>query len=168
MEAEKSKYVKIIKTCPGNLIIRIVNPMTRLEQRLEFMSGKNEQLISLEWASYVYSDSSSGVYKMFRDGYFTFDDPELVAKTAKENGILMGDVDFTPNSPSYVDDILVVLKKGDKTAIDGYLTSPKGADDVIQIANSHIGELTKSTISYLEEKCKISLEVDGGPMGSAE
>jgi hypothetical protein len=162
METDKTKYVKIIKTCPGNLIITIVNPMTRLAQRLEFMSGKNEQLVSLEWASYIYSDSSSGVYKMYKDGYFTFDNPEAVKKAAAEAGILMGDVDFVPVPASYVDDILVVLKKGDKKAIDGYITTQKGADDVIQIANEHIGELTKSTIDYLEKQLHVSLTVDGG------
>ena len=159
------KYVKIIKTCPGNLVITIVNPLTRISQRLEFLSGKNEQLISLEWAAYVYSDSASGVYKMYKDGYFTFDHPEIVKKAAEDAGVLMGDIDFEPKPASYTSDIVAVLKKGDKIAIDGYINTPKGADDVIQIANEHLGELTKSTIEYLEKKLKISLIVDGGPIG---
>jgi hypothetical protein len=160
MEAEKTKYVKIIKTCPGNLAITIVDPMTRLSQRLEFMNEKDEQYISLEWASYIYSDSSSGVYKMYKDGYFTFDHPELVKKAAEEEGILMGDIDFTPTSPTYVEDILTVLKKCDKKAIDGYITTPKGASDVVQIANQHVQDLTKGTIDYIENKLHISLTVD--------
>src|SRR5574344_1945436 len=155
MEKEDPKYVKIIKTCPGNLVITIVDPMTRLSQRLEFLSDKKFQIISLEWASYVYADASSGCYRMYKDGYFTFDNPELVKKTAEANGVLMGDVDFEPKSPEYLDDILKVLKKFDKTAIDGYLTQQKGIDDVIQVANTHIGELTKSTIDYLEKKLQI-------------
>jgi len=99
---------------------------------------------------------------MYKDGYFTFDDPELVKKTAEANGVLMGDVDFEPKSPEYLDDILKVLKKFDKVAIDGYLTQQKGVDDVIQVASTHVSELTKSTIDYLEKKLQISLVVDGG------
>lgn len=48
MTNEKIKYIKVIKTCPGNLTITIVNPLTRISQRLRFRSDQKEQFLPIE------------------------------------------------------------------------------------------------------------------------
>jgi hypothetical protein len=95
---------------------------------------------------------------MYKDGYFTFDHPELVKKRQKKMVFLMGDIDFTPNSPSYVDDILVVLKKVIRQLLMATSRTPKGADDVIQIANrTYWRAYKKSTILILKKNSKFLL-----------
>ena len=164
----KPVYVKIIKTCPGNLVVTITNPFTRISQRLEFDSAQNEQILPLEWAAFVYADSASGAYKMYKDGYFTFDNPDTVKKAAEDGGVLIGNVDFTPTSSTYTKDILLALTKCDKAAIDGYIKNPKGANDVVRIANEHQAELTKATIDYLEKQLHVSLTVADETSGTAK
>jgi hypothetical protein len=166
MENEKKPvYVHIIKTCPGSLIVNIVNPFTHIAQRLEFVNNQKEQILPLEWAAYVYADSASGAYKMYKDGYFTFDSPELVKQEAERLGVLIGSVDFTPVSPDYSNDILKALKANDKKALDGYLLTEKGSSDVVSILNENRKDITQSVVDYIQKKLKISVDIDGGSIG---
>ncbi|MFA6377603.1 MAG: hypothetical protein WCW63_03150 [Acholeplasmataceae bacterium] len=161
MTNEQIKYIKVIKTCPGNLTITIVNPLTRVSQRLRFRSDQKEQFLPIEWASYVYTDTAGGAYKMFRNGYFTFDDVESVKEYAASHGWLMGDVDFEPINANYEAEILTALKGGKKSLIEVYFKDTKKQEDLTRVARDNIGELTQGVIKLIEDTLKVTLRVDG-------
>lgn len=159
--SENKKYFKMIKTCVGGLDVELVNPLTNAKQRLFFEADTVSKIVPIEWAATVYADTSSGAYKMFKQGYFTFDDVKPVKDYAIEHGFLMGDVDFDNEPTTYNDDILVALKSSTRSKIDKYLDTQKHQEDLCQIAREHISELNVGIIKYIEDKLKIALRVEG-------
>lgn len=157
------KYVTITKTCVGSLTFNLVNPMTNARQIIDIPSDAKTRVLPLEWAALVYADSASGAYKLYKNGYFAFDNKDVVYKYALDHGYVIGDVENVVTVDSkYLDNILDDLKNGRtpklKTIIEG---SEKGLLDVVQIAREHVSELTQGVISWVEKIAKIQLLADG-------
>lgn len=155
----ETKYSRILKLRPGHLRISLVNPVTQAKQTLIFAADKKEQILPVEWAALVFADTASGAYKMFKNGYFTFDNVEPVQQYAIENGLMMGAVDFQPRNPQYLDDILLALKSQSKAAIKPFLTAAH-QENVARIARDNINSISHGMIKYLEDTFKISLTVE--------
>ena len=107
----------------------------------------------------VFADTAGGAYKMFKGGYFTFDDMAPVQQYAIEHGLMMGAVDFEPRSPRYLDDILLALKSGSKAAMKPFLTS-QHQENVAKVARDNINSISHGMIKYIEDTLKISLTVE--------
>ena len=155
----ETKYSRIIKLRPGHLRISLVNPVTQAKQTLVFAADKKEQILPVEWAALVFADTAGGAYKMFKGGYFTFDDMAPVQQYAIEHGLMMGAVDFEPRSPRYLDDILLALKSGSKAAMKPFLTS-QHQENVAKVARDNINSISHGMIKYIEDTLKISLTVE--------
>lgn len=160
MENNEKKYVKMIKTCVGNLRISFFNPTTQASYSVVFQSTENEKVLSLEVASLIYADTGSGAYKAFKNGYFTFDDIPAIRNFADKRGLLMGELDFEPEVPNYADAIIADLKSGSKERISAHFDTPKHQEDLVRVARENRLDLTKGTIDYITKTLKVTIEVD--------
>jgi len=157
----EKQYIKMIKTCLGNLRVALVNPNTQIAHQIEFKSDQETKVLPIELASLVYCDTASGAFRAFKAGYFTFDDVPAIRAYAEERGLLIGDVDFTPEPANYKDLILQDLLSGSKTRIESHFDTAKHQEDVARVAREHLSELTKGVISLIEKSLKVTLVVDG-------
>lgn len=153
-------YCRIIKTRPGSLSIDLINPTTNAHQTINFAADKKEQLLPVEWGALIFADTASGAYKLFKTGYFTFDNVDKVKEYAYKNNLLMGEVEMIGTSPAHLDEILVDLKSGKQDKIKMHLDTDLHKEDVARVAMAHLDELQKGVIALLEKELQISLTVN--------
>ncbi len=153
--------VRIIKTCVGALSFTIVNPLTGISQRMEISSGAKDRMIAIPWAACIYADISSGAYRMYKQGYFTFSDENAVYEYALEHGLVLGDVEIKSGMKSdHLQEILNALTSGNTLAIDKFLDGAKDRIDLVHVARDNYGDLKQSIISYIEKKAGVQLKED--------
>jgi hypothetical protein len=157
-----NNYIRLVKTCVGSLDFELINPTTNAKQVVRLESDSKGKIMPIEWAALVYADNASGAYKLYKAGYFTFDKPNDVYEYAKTHNFIFGDIDMQPiESPTYGSDILAVLKSGTISKIDKYLDTAKHQEDLVRIARANISDIKAGTISYVEKKLNIKLQIDG-------
>lgn len=160
---ETSTYVVITKTCVGSLTLTITNPVTGVINHIQLRADEPKRMIPLATAALIYTDMYSGAYRMYKQGYFSFDNPELVYKYAYDHGMIIGDPDIVvqKTKSDYLEGLKKALISGNKIEIDNYCATEKGLTDVVRVARANIGSLRASTVQYIESKAQISLSVDG-------
>ena len=158
-ETTNLKAFRMKKAIPGNLLI-IVHPFSNPELKKEvYLTDRHPiQVLPLDWALGIFIDN--GNYNMYKEGYFTFENNEDLAKAAYEAGAYFDDeLDFTPVKEDLDTLILPELKSGNRaritSAIDKY-----GKEKVQIVASSHVGELNVNVVNMLESLLKVQLIMD--------
>lgn len=161
--AEAPEYVVITKACVGSLTLTMQNPVTGVVSRIILQADEPRRMVPLATAALVYTDMYSGAYRMFKDGYFTFDDPKKVYDYAYAQGMIIGDPEICKQNTnaSYLEDIKAAIFSGKKEAIDAYCDTDKHRADLAHVARANVGELRASMIKYIEEKIGVPLTVEG-------
>lgn len=160
---ETPTYVVITKTCVGSLTLTVTNPVSGVISRIQLRADEPKRMVPLATAALIYTDMYSGAYRMYKEGYFSFDNPELVYKYAYDHGMIIGDPDIVQQktNSSYMETLKKALISGNKFELDKYFETTKGAADVVHVARGILGSLRQSTVQYIETKAKTSLTVDG-------
>lgn len=160
---EAPEYVVLTKTCIGSLTITVTNPATGMIHRIAMRADEPKRMVPLATAALIYTDTYGGAYRMYKEGYFSFDDPQKVYDYAYQHGLIIGDPELIKQASdsSYLDTIRRALLSGNKLEIDKYCENAKGIEDVARIARSIVADLKQSMIKYVEEKVGVSLTVDG-------
>lgn len=161
--AETPEYVVITKACVGSLTLTLQNPVTGVISRIILRADEPKRMVPVATAALVYTDMYSGAFRMYKDGYFTFDKPEVVYNYAYEHGMIIGDPEICKQSvtESYLDDIAKAILSGNKDKIEEFCKTDKGCEDLARVAREHVGELRQSMIKYIEEKIGVPLTVEG-------
>ena len=154
------KNFTIIKTVPGTVLFSIHPISNPSLTRIIILSDKNpKQALPVDWAMGIFADP--GLYTLYQDKKFTFDNNENAVKTAFEMGVYFDDkLDFTPAQPDRTDAIFATLSGGNRAAIMGIIESD-GLDAVKNVAITRANELTTGVVKMLEQIFKIQLTVDG-------
>lgn len=162
-ETTEKKYVRLIKTCVGKIAFTVTNPDTGVKQIVSIPSDGKERTLPINWAAYIYQDTTGGAYKMYKNNYFTFDDPDAVYNYAYNNGLIIGDVTIKEQSidSSYLDEVKKALLTSDTLKLDKIASTEKGKDDLAHVARENIGSLKGSTRSYVEKLLGITLVAEG-------
>ena len=155
----ENKVYTIKKTRPGSVIFSL-SPLSNSSLKKEiYLTNKRPQMnIPLDWALTVFVDN--GLYALFKEGYFTFNNLDDLLQEARNAGVYFGDeLDFTPAKEDSISKILNVLKAGKRPeilkAIDNY-----GKDLVQDVATTNLSSLSMSVVHLLEELWKIQLTLD--------
>lgn len=155
----ENKNYMLIKVAPQDVLFDL-HPISNmgLTRRIYLSSKNTKQALPKDWALGVFQDD--GIFQMYKQGIFTFDDNESIVKDAFEAGVYFGEeLDFTPAKSNQNDEILAVLKTGNRAnilkAIDSY-----GQDTVKNVAILNIENLTQGVISLLENTLKTQLIID--------
>lgn len=161
-EENTIKYIRVVKECVGAISFTIVNPETGIKQIVSIPADGTDRVLPISWAACVYQDMASGAYKMYKSGYFTFDDPDAVYSYAYEHNLIMGDVTVKaqPVSASYLDDLKKALINNNTMVIDKAATTAKGKDDLVHVARENLGDLKESTKRYVEKLVGVSLTAE--------
>lgn len=161
--AETPEYVVITKACVGSLTLTMQHPVTGVVTRIMLRADEPKRMVPISTAALIYTDMYSGAYRMYKDGYFTFDNPEKVYKYAYEQGMIIGDPEICKQNTNadYLDSIRKAILSGNKNEIDKYCDSDKHREDLARVARAHIGELRQSMLKYIEEKIGVPLTIDG-------
>lgn len=155
----ENKVYTIKKTRPGSVIFSL-SPLSNSSLKKEiYLTNKRPQMnIPLDWALTVFVDN--GLYALFKEGYFTFNNLDDLLQEARNAGVYFGDeLDFTPAKEDSTSKILNVLKAGKRPeilkVIDNY-----GKDLVQDVATTNLSSLSMSVVHLLEELWKIQLTLD--------
>lgn len=161
--AETPEYVVITKACVGSLTLTMQHPLTGVVTRIILRADEPKRMVPVATAALIYTDMYSGAYRMYKDGYFTFDKPDLVYTYAYEHGMIIGDPDIIKQNinASYLDDVRQAIFSGNKDKLDKLCETVKGREDVARVAREHVGDLKQTMIKYIEEKIGVPLTVDG-------
>ena len=161
--AETPEYVVITKACVGSLTLTMQHPLTGVVTRIILRADEPKRMVPVATAALIYTDMYSGAYRMYKDGYFTFDKPDLVYNYAYEHGMIIGDPDIIKQNinASYLDDVRQAIFSGNKDKLDKLCETVKGREDVARVAREHVGDLKQTMIKYIEEKIGVPLTVDG-------
>ena len=150
---------KIIKVTPNEVLFDL-HPVSNmaLTRRIHLTNQTPQYALPEDWALGIFQDSA--VFNMYRKGVFTFDKNEEIAKAAYENGVYFGDTfDFEPAKPNRAEEILKVLKAGNRKNIQDAI-STYGIEEVRDVTLANIGDLTQNVINMLEQILNMQLVVD--------
>jgi len=159
MSEEKTKYYTLIKVTPNDVLFNL-HPVSNisLTRRIVLNKDKTKQPLPLDWALGVFQDD--GLYNMYKQGIFTFDDNDGIAKDAFEAGVYFDDkLEFTPAKPETSNEILVVLKSGNRANINKVIEK-YGKEAIKEVAALHVNDLTQGVIGMLENVLNVQLVLD--------
>lgn len=153
-----SKNYKIIKTTPSEVLFNL-SPVSNLDvKRLIHLDDNiRQQALPEDWALGIFLDP--GVYKLYEQGAFTFDDNEGIVQAAIEQGYFFGELDFVPADVKKVDNAVETLMKGNRSEILA-LVEKLGKDEVRDIALSVYDKLSQNVIKMLETILNVPLTMD--------
>jgi hypothetical protein len=99
---------------------------------------------------------------MYEKGIFTFDNNDILVKMAYNQSLYFSEeLDFKPVKAENVETIKVILKGGNRKAIENAI-STYGEDRVKEVAYTYVSELSTGVVSMLESMFKVQLTMDGG------
>lgn len=158
-QAQAQKYYTLIKVTSNDVLFNL-HPISNisLTRRIFLNSGKVKQPLPLDWALGVFQDD--GIYNLYKQGAFTFDDNEGIVKDAFAAGVYFDDkLDFTPAKPDDSNEIFATLKAGNRANILA-LIEEKGKQRVQDVAAVHVNELTQGVVRMLESILNVQLILD--------
>ena len=160
-ETNTIKVYKMKKVIPGDLLI-ILHPLSNpMISREVFLTDRNpNQMLPLDWALGVFMDN--GIYNMYKNGIFTFENNEALVKAAYEAGAYFDEaLDFVPVKEDNSKIIFEILSSGNRAkiikAIDDY-----GKESVLAVAIDKVESLSTGVVQLLESILKVQLTMDGG------
>ena len=160
-ETNTIKVYKMKKVIPGDLLI-ILHPLSNpMISREVFLTDRNpNQMLPLDWALGVFMDN--GIYNMYKNGIFTFENNEALVKAAYEAGAYFDEaLDFVPVKEDNSKIIFEILSSGNRAkiikAIDDY-----GKESVLAVAVDKVESFSTGVVQLLESILKVQLTMDGG------
>lgn len=160
-ETNTIKVYKMKKVIPGDLLI-ILHPLSNpMISREVFLTDRNpNQMLPLDWALGVFIDN--GIYNMYKNGMFTFENNDALVKAAYEAGAYFDEtLDFVPVKEDNSKIIFEILSSGNRAkiikAIDDY-----GKESVLAVAVDKVESLSTGVVQLLESILKVQLTMDGG------
>ena len=156
--SENRNYV-LIKTTP-NTVLFDLHPVSNyaMTRRIVLTNRSPKVALPQDWALGVFQDS--GLYGMYKQGLFTFDDNDAVVKAAFEAGVYFDEaLDFTPAKVDQTKDILTELESGNRSRINAAIQK-YGADNVRDVAAQSINSLSTGVVNMLEGILHVQLTVD--------
>lgn len=160
-ETNTIKVYKMKKVIPGDLLM-ILHPLSNpMISREVFLTDRNpNQMLPLDWALGVFIDN--GIYNMYKNGMFTFENNDALVKAAYEAGAYFDEtLDFVPVKEDNSKIIFEILSSGNRAkiikAIDDY-----GKESVLAVAVDKVESLSTGVVQLLESILKVQLTMDGG------
>lgn len=157
MSENKKNYV-IIKTAPHDVLF-LLHPISNiaLTREVHLTDRVRKYALPLDWALGVFQDPY--IFNMYRKGYFTFDDNKSIVEEAYKAGVYFGEaLDFAPAKENKMEEILKVLKSGNRKAILDLAKAER--DVVIGVAQQNIDVLPQGVVNMLENTLGVQLIVD--------
>ena len=160
-ETNTIKVYKMKKVIPGDLLIMLHPLSNPMISREVFLTDRNpNQMLPLDWALGVFMDN--GIYNMYKNGIFTFENNEALVKAAYEAGAYFDEaLDFVPVKEDNSKIIFEILSSGNRAkiikAIDDY-----GKESVLAVAIDKVESLSTGVVQLLESILKVQLTMDGG------
>ena len=160
-ETNTIKVYKMKKVIPGDLLIMLHPLSNPMISREVFLTDRNpNQMLPLDWALGVFMDN--GIYNMYKNGIFTFENNEALVKAAYEAGAYFDEtLDFVPVKEDNSKIIFEILSSGNRAkiikAIDDY-----GKESVLAVAVDKVESLSTGVVQLLESILKVQLTMDGG------
>lgn len=160
-ETNTIKVYKMKKVIPGDLLIMLHPLSNPMISREVFLTDRNpNQMLPLDWALGVFMDN--GIYNMYKNGMFTFENNEALVKAAYEAGAYFDEtLDFVPVKEDNSKIIFEILSSGNRAkiikAIDDY-----GKESVLAVAVDKVESLSTGVVQLLESILKVQLTMDGG------
>ena len=160
-ETNTIKVYKMKKVIPGDLLIMLHPLSNPMISREVFLTDRNpNQMLPLDWALGVFMDN--GIYNMYKNGMFTFENNEALVKAAYEAGAYFDEtLDFVPVKEDNSKIIFEILSSGNRAkiikAIDDY-----SKEAVLAVAVDKIESLSTGVVQLLESILKVQLTMDGG------
>lgn len=160
-ETNAIKVYKMKKVIPGDLLIMLRPLSNPMISREIFLTDRNpNQMLPLDWALGVFMDN--GIYNMYKNGMFTFENNEALVKAAYEAGAYFDEaLDFVPVKEDNSKIIFEILSSGNRAkiikAIDDY-----GKESVLAVAVDKVESLSTGVVQLLESILKVQLTMDGG------
>lgn len=160
-ETNTIKVYKMKKVIPGDLLIMLHPLSNPMISREVFLTDRNpNQMLPLDWALGVFMDN--GIYNMYKNGMFTFENNNALVKAAYEAGAYFDEtLDFVPVKEDNSKIIFEILSSGNRAkiikAIDDY-----GKESVLAVAVDKVESLSTGVVQLLESILKVQLTMDGG------
>lgn len=160
-ETNAIKVYKMKKVIPGDLLIMLRPLSNPMISREIFLTDRNpNQMLPLDWALGVFMDN--GIYNMYKNGMFTFENNEALVKAAYEAGAYFDEaLDFVPVKEDNSKIIFEILSSGNRAkiikAIDDY-----SKESVLAVAVDKVESLSTGVVQLLESILKVQLTMDGG------
>ena len=160
-ETNAIKVYKMKKVIPGDLLIMLHPLSNPMISREVFLTDRNpNHMLPLDWALGVFMDN--GIYNMYKNGMFTFENNEALVKAAYEAGAYFDEtLDFVPVKEDNSKIIFEILSSGNRAkiikAIDDY-----GKESVLAVAVDKVESLSTGVVQLLESILKVQLTMDGG------
>ena len=154
----KPNHFAMIKNFDGNLAVELQpEDYVGLPRVFRIKFNQEKQMIPVKWAIGVFI--SPEALRQMELGYFTFENLEELIKMAEEMGHYVPDSIKEPKIS--VKDIKKALRAGDRKGIERILlnATTKVRNDVITAARGMYGKLNQETVSFLENKLRVSLTV---------
>ena len=154
------KTFTIIKTTPGTVLFNLHPISNPSLVRCVVLTDQNpKQILPVDWAMGIFANP--GLYGLYKNKAFTFDNNEAAVKLAFESNVYFDDkLDFEPAKQNRTDAIFATLKSGNRAAIMQSIET-NGAEVVKDVAIIKAKDLTTSVVQMLESIFKIQLIVDG-------
>lgn len=155
------KFFKLQKAVPGNIIFTL-HPVSNptLTKEVYLTNRQPSIMLPADWALGVFVED--GLYKMYEKGIFTFDNNDILVKMAYNQSLYFSEeLDFKPVKAENVETIKVILKGGNRKAIENAI-STYGEERVKEVAYTYVSELSTGVVSMLESMFKVQLTMDGG------
>jgi len=157
--SEENKYFILTKVTPHDVLFDL-HPISNvgLTRRIFLNDKKTQQSLPLDWALGIFQDD--GLYSMYKQGIFTFNDNDGIVKEAFAHGVYFDDkLDFVPAKPDDSMEILTALKAGNRANIMKMIDE-KGKDKIRDIASLNVNDLSQGVVSMLENILNTQLVLD--------
>lgn len=155
------KTIKMINTTPNLIIFNLApydNPGNVRVIKLGASNTNKAIIMPIELALGVFTDASA--YRLYKKGYFTFDDNDFLLKEAQEAALYFADkLDFKPAAQDTNQTILTQLTKGSRAALEAAIKE-HGKDRVIDVARANLASLTTNTKTILEQMLSVSFSLN--------
>ena len=155
------KTIKMINATPNLLFFNLSpydNPSNVRLIRLGASNTNKAIILPIEVALGVFTDASA--YKLYKKGYITFEDNDLLLREAKEANLYFADeLDFKPADKQTNELILTQLQKGSRAALEAAIKQ-YGRDKVLDIAKVNLDSLTTNVKTILEGLLGVSFSIN--------
>ena len=160
-ESETSKFFKMTKAVPGNVIFFLHSFSNPSIQKTIKLTRRNPAInLPLDWALGVFTDDES--YALYKKGVITFEKNNELVKEAYDRGAYFSEeLDFEPASENSGKEIFDILQSGNRQKILE-IVQKYGNENVKLVAIEHLDELRQGVVSMLEGIFKVQLTMDGG------
>lgn len=155
---------KIKKNIPTNLFFTLTpysaEGISSLNRQIYLTYRMPEAALPMDWALGIFINPS--LYKMYKEGIFTFDNNEALLKAAIEKGLIFEEElsQFNIKQVNKEEEILKIIKKGNRKEILKIIED-EGRDMVISVVSLNIDTLQYAIVQMLESILGVQLTIDG-------